>query len=123
MAKLQAITKEQKDRIEEILGDTSIWLDDYGDGIHIDDWVSYDKLAELVDYLRFLNWRNFEQEIAKLEEYNRLLEENRKLFNACERLKKENATLKEKTKHLPRIATLNKRIHELKEKIKKYKEG
>jgi len=31
---LRRITKEQKDRIEEILGDTSIWMDDYGDGIY-----------------------------------------------------------------------------------------
>ena len=52
---LQAKTEEQKARIEEILGDTSIWMGDYNDGIHIDDWVSYDKLAELVDYLRSVN--------------------------------------------------------------------
>lgn len=66
---LRIITKEQKDRIEEILGDTSIWMDDYGDGIHIDDWVPYDKLAELVDYLRSKNWENCEQ---KLQEYKQL---------------------------------------------------
>lgn len=52
---LRTITKEQKDRIKEIFGNTSIWMDDYDDGINIDDWVSYDKLAELVDYLRSVN--------------------------------------------------------------------
>lgn len=52
---LQAKTEKQKARIEEILGDTSIWMGDNNDGIHIDDWVSYDKLAELVDYLRSIN--------------------------------------------------------------------
>ena len=52
---LQAKTEEQKVRIEEILSETSIWMGDYDDGIHIDDWVSYDKLAELVDYLRSIN--------------------------------------------------------------------
>jgi hypothetical protein len=52
---LQAKTKEQKNRIKEIFGSTSTWYGDYDDGIHIDDWVSYDKLAELVDYLRSVN--------------------------------------------------------------------
>lgn len=53
---LQAKTEEQKVRIEEILGDTSIWTDDgVIDGLHIDDWVSFDRLAELVDYLRSIN--------------------------------------------------------------------
>ena len=53
---LQAKTKEQKARIKEIFGDTSILIDDgVIDGLHIADWVSYDKLAELVDYLRSIN--------------------------------------------------------------------
>ena len=53
---LQAKTKEQKTRIKEIFGDTSILIDDgVIDGLHIADWVSYDKLAELIDYLRFVN--------------------------------------------------------------------
>jgi hypothetical protein len=53
---LQAKTKEQKTRIKEIFGDTSILIDDgVIDGLHIADWVSYDKLAELVDYLRSVN--------------------------------------------------------------------
>ena len=53
---LQAKTKEQKARIKEIFGDTSILIDDgVIDGLHIADWVSYDKLAEIVDYLRSVN--------------------------------------------------------------------
>lgn len=52
---LQAKTKEQKTRIEEILNNTSMWMDVYDDDIHIDGWVSYDKLAEMVDYLRSVN--------------------------------------------------------------------
>ena len=53
---LQAKTEEQKAQIEKILGDTSIWTDDgVIDGLHIDDWVSFDLLAELVDYLRSIN--------------------------------------------------------------------
>ena len=53
---LQAKTEEQKARIEKILGDTSIWTNDgVIDGLHIDDWVSFDRLAELVDYLRSVN--------------------------------------------------------------------
>jgi hypothetical protein len=51
---LQAKTKEQKERISEILTRTSI-CDGGDDGIHIDDWVSYDELAALVDYLRSIN--------------------------------------------------------------------
>ena len=53
---LQAKTEEQKARIEEILGDTSIWLGDGKiEGVHIDDWISFDRLAELVDYVRSIN--------------------------------------------------------------------
>ena len=53
---LQATTEEQKARIEEIFGTTSIWfIDEYVEGVHIDDWVSFDKMAEIVDYLREQN--------------------------------------------------------------------
>ena len=120
MAKLQVRTEEQKKFIESFNNVACTLMNILDDTVEIDGCISFDEMAEIVDYLRFPNWRNFEQEIAKFEEYNRLLEENRKLFNVCERLKKENETLKEKCKNLPRIATLNKRIHELKEQIKKY---
>lgn len=52
---LQAKTKEQKTRIKEIFGHTSIWEGDSDEGIYIDDWVSYDEMAEIVDYLRSVN--------------------------------------------------------------------
>lgn len=48
---LQAKTEEQKTRIKEILGATSTW-EGGDDGIYIDDWVSYDEMASVVDYLR-----------------------------------------------------------------------
>ena len=52
---LQAKTKEQRRKIGEILFDVSFWDIAEGTGIHIDDYVSFDKLAELVDYLRLVN--------------------------------------------------------------------
>lgn len=54
--KIQVKTEEQKARIKEILGDTSIWTGDgVIDGLHIDDWISFDRLAELADYVRSIN--------------------------------------------------------------------
>ena len=52
---LRTKTKEQKDRVEEILEPVSYWETDDGSGVHIDDFVTYDKLAELIDYLRSVN--------------------------------------------------------------------
>ena len=53
---LQAKTEEQKTRIEEILGDTSIWMGDgIINGLRIDDWVSFDKIVELAEYVRSIN--------------------------------------------------------------------
>lgn len=52
---LQAKTEKQKARIKEIFGRTSVWEGDSDDGIYIDDWVSYDEMAEIVDYLRSVN--------------------------------------------------------------------
>jgi hypothetical protein len=52
---LQAKTEEQRRKIEEILFDVSFCDVSAGTGIHIDDYVSFDKLAELVDYLRLVN--------------------------------------------------------------------
>ena len=51
---LQAKTEEQRRKIEEILFNVSFW-DVTAAGIHIDDYVSFDELAELVDYLRSVN--------------------------------------------------------------------
>lgn len=129
---LKAKTEEQKNYIKNVISEVAIdcnvnvddeWIEINADCGWVGDcltweeiYISYDEMAEVIDYLRS---QNCEQEIAKSEEYNRLLDENRKLFNEWERLKKENETLKEKTKHLPRIATLNKRIHELRQENEK----
>jgi len=51
---LQTKTEEQKRKVRELFGVTSIWDGD-NDGIHIDDWVSYDEMAAVVDYLRSVN--------------------------------------------------------------------
>ena len=52
---LHTITEEQKKNVESILEPLSYWEDDDGSGVQIDDFVTYDKLAELVDYLRSVN--------------------------------------------------------------------
>ena len=49
---LKVTTEEQKDKIEEILASVELWELDGDDGIFINDSVSFDKLAELTDYLR-----------------------------------------------------------------------
>ena len=49
---LQAKTEEQKNKIEEILESVELWELDGNDGIFINDSVSFDKLAELTDYIR-----------------------------------------------------------------------
>lgn len=143
MAKLQAKAKEQQDYIKSLAekescdGQVTVWEDEisYKIDSFYDVDISFDTMAEIVDYLRgdeclikvdepdLLSKIEYMEIQRKVEDYDNLLNDNRKLFNECERLKKENATLKEKTKNLPRIATLNKRIHELKEKLKKYEEG
>ena len=51
--KLQAKTEEQKSRIKEILDCVSVYVSDSAsDGVHIDDWITFDEMAEIVDYLR-----------------------------------------------------------------------
>ena len=49
---LQAKTEEQKDKVEEILASVELWELDGDDGIFINDRISFDKLEELIDYLR-----------------------------------------------------------------------
>lgn len=133
MANLQAKTEEQQEFVRSKLTDVASWVGIVNeDRVELDGWVDFDQMAEIVEYLRgdeylikvdepdLLSKIEYVEVKRKVEDYSRLLDENRKLFNICERLKKENEMLKEKTKRLPRIATLNKRIHELKEQIKKY---
>jgi hypothetical protein len=55
---LKVTTKEQKQRVEEILDSVELWEFDEDVGIFINDSISFDKLAELVDYLRSTNKQN-----------------------------------------------------------------
>ena len=57
---LQAKTKEQRNKIEEILASVELWELDGEDGIFINDSVSFDKLAELTDYLRSIQSKKAE---------------------------------------------------------------
>jgi hypothetical protein len=52
---LKVTTEEQRQRVEEILESIEIWELDEDIGLYINDSVSFDKLAELVDYLRSVN--------------------------------------------------------------------
>lgn len=52
---MKTITDEQCNRVKEILNPISFTCSCDGTGVHIDDFVAYDKLAELVDYLRSVN--------------------------------------------------------------------
>lgn len=111
MGKIQAKTELARYRIMSLFKHF-VSVDE--DGVSSLCYVTFDTMAEIVDYLRSNEY------LIKVEDFDLLLKENRKLNNECIRLTIENANLKEKCKNLPRIATLNKRIHELKEQIKKY---
>ena len=113
MTKLQVKTELARNHIMSLFNHF-VSVDE--DGVSLLCYVTFDTMAEIVDYLRG------DECLIKVEDFDRLLKENRKLNNEFIRLTIENANLKEKCKNLPRIATLNKRIHELKEKLKKYEE-
>lgn len=49
---LEARTDENRDRVKNILGCTSVWFCDASDGLYIDDFISYDEMAKIVDYLK-----------------------------------------------------------------------
>ena len=55
---LKVTTEEQRQRVEEILDSVELWEFDEDVGLYINDSVSFDKLAELVDYLRSTNKQN-----------------------------------------------------------------
>lgn len=56
MTQLKATTEEQQKHVAKLLDNTCFWIMDGDcDGVHIDDWVSYDELAAIVDYLRSEN--------------------------------------------------------------------
>ncbi len=58
---LQAKTEEQKNKIEEILASVELWELDGNNRIFINDSVSFDKLAELTDYLRSVQPKKVER--------------------------------------------------------------
>lgn len=50
---LQVKTEEQKTTLKKLFGGSSVWFaDGICKGVHIDDLVSFDSLAAVVDYLR-----------------------------------------------------------------------
>ena len=50
---LEIKNEEQRKHIKSILKKTSIWFpEDESSGLNIDDWISFDTMAEIVDYLR-----------------------------------------------------------------------
>lgn len=52
-SKLLIKDEEQRNAIKDILGSTSFWFSgDNDEGVHIDDWISFDEMAKIVDYLR-----------------------------------------------------------------------
>ena len=55
---LKVTTEEQRQRVEEILESVEIWELDEDVGLYINDSITFDKLAELVDYLRSINKQN-----------------------------------------------------------------
>lgn len=139
---LKAKTEEQQEFVRSTLTDVASWVGIVNeDRVELDGWVDFDQMAKVVDYLRGdimiidlstddkaiegakelifetagTLWERIVAEQRKINDYDRLLEENRMLNDSYFKLKKEYDTLKEKTKNLPRIATLNKRIHELRQ--------
>ncbi len=52
MSELRAISEEQRDNVEKLSNGVSMWFDDEDTGLHIDDYISFDEMAAIVDYLR-----------------------------------------------------------------------
>ena len=52
MSELRAISEEQRDNVEKLGYGVSMSFDDDGTGLHIDDYISFDEMAAIVDYLR-----------------------------------------------------------------------
>lgn len=78
---LQAKTKEQKEHILEILGaiepvshfplnferETDVGYMEYDDRIYFDGNIGFDKMAEIVDYLRIQNGKSLEKQRKDLD--------------------------------------------------------
>lgn len=52
MSELKAITEEQRGQVEKLGNGVSMVFDDEGTGLHIDDYISFNEMADIVDYLR-----------------------------------------------------------------------
>lgn len=52
MSELRAITAEQREKIEKLGNGVSMWFDGESAGLHIDDYICFDEMAAIVDYLR-----------------------------------------------------------------------
>lgn len=52
MSELRAISEEQRDNVEKLGNGVSMSFDEEGTGLHIDDYISFDEMAAIVDYLR-----------------------------------------------------------------------
>lgn len=114
MANLQAKTEEQQEFVRSILTDVASWVGIVNeDRVELDGWVDFDQMAEIVDFLRgdimiidlstgdkaiegakeltFEAAGTFVERIVaeqrKINDYDRLLDENLRLSNACELLK------------------------------------
>lgn len=52
MNELRAISEEQREQVEKLGNGVSMAFDDECAGLHIDDYISFDEMAAIVDYLR-----------------------------------------------------------------------
>lgn len=52
MDELKAITEEQREQVEKLGNGVAMAFDDEGTGLHIEDYISFDEMAAIVDYLR-----------------------------------------------------------------------
>ena len=52
MSELKAITEEQQKKICKIVKGSSVWIDKAGQGVHAADFISFNEMAAIVDYLR-----------------------------------------------------------------------
>ena len=52
MNELRAISEEQREQVEKLGNGVSMAFDDEYAGLHIDDYISFDEMAAIVDYLR-----------------------------------------------------------------------
>jgi len=52
MSELKAKTEEQQKKVCKIVKGSSIWIDEAGQGVHAANFISFNEMAAIVDYLR-----------------------------------------------------------------------